>query len=86
MDKMLEASRCEKKLNGKKTLLFLTLSLRNFVEVLNNFSNSFRKVKSQNGSLKSLRITHLALTDCFKYWYMQYLTGDMYMQLVLYVK
>lgn len=50
MDKMLEASRCEKKLNGKKILSFLTLSLRNFVEVLNNFSNSFRKLKSQNGS------------------------------------
>ena len=50
MDKMLEASRCEKKLNGKKILLFLTLSLRNFVEVLNNFSNSFRKLKGQNGS------------------------------------
>ena len=50
MDKMLEASRGEKKLNGKKILLFLTLSLRNFVEVLNNFSNSFRKLKSQNGS------------------------------------
>ena len=49
MDKMLEASRCEKKLNGKKILSFLTLSLRNFVEVLNNFSNSFRNSKVKMG-------------------------------------